>query len=75
MTATPFPYRTAVQASKLARTSIAGSWMQARIDRFTKRLLLRAYRRHGNKARAARALGVTYRAFRYHWARLIDPTK
>lgn len=73
MTVTPFPYRTAVQARKLARTSIEGSWLDARVDRFIKRALLCAYRKHGNKARAARALGITYRSFRYQWARLIDP--
>lgn len=71
MTATPHPYQTSVQARKLARSKYAGSWMAQRIDRFTRRMLLRAYRRYGNKRRAAKALGVTYRVFLYHWARLI----
>jgi hypothetical protein len=36
-------------------------------------MLLRAYVRHGNKTRAAKALGVSFRTFRYHWARLMIP--
>jgi transcriptional regulator with PAS, ATPase and Fis domain len=71
MSPTPYPYRVALQADKLRKTSIEGSWLQARIDRFTKRVLLRALRRYGNKSRAARALGITYRSFRYQWDRLI----
>lgn len=75
MTLTPFPYRTRLQASKLRASPLAGSLFEVRVDKFIRRMMLRAYRRHGNKTRAAKALGVTYRAFRYHWARLIDPTK
>ncbi len=41
------------------------------MDRFMRNVLVRALRRHGNKTHAAKALGVTYRTFRYHWARLL----
>ncbi len=72
---TPAPYRTRTQASAIANAAPGGSLFEQRLDAFTRRMLLRAYRRHGNKSQAAKALGITYRSFRYHWARLIDVTK
>lgn len=71
MTATPHPYRIRVQADVLKNAAPQGSEFQRRTDAFMRRMLLSAYRRHGNKRRAALALGVTYRVFRYHWARLM----
>ncbi len=70
-TVTPHPYRVARQADQLEHKAIDGSWLDARMDRFMRNVLVRALRRHGNKTHAAKALGVTYRTFRYHWARLL----
>lgn len=44
---------------------------ERRLRRFKRRMLLSAYRKHGNKARAAAALGLTYRQFRYQWDMLV----
>ena len=75
-TVTPHPYRVARQAEQLEQRQIAGSWLDARMDRFMRNILVRAMRKHGNKTHAAAALGVTYRTFRYHWSRLLsDDTK
>lgn len=68
---TPHPYRVARQADQLEHRDIPGTWLNARMDRFMRNILVRALRKHGNKYKAAQALGVTYRTFRYHWARLL----
>lgn len=73
MTRTPHPFQIRKQSATLAAADISGSFLQARMDRFMRSMLLRAYVRHGNKTRAAKALGVTFRTFRYHWARLMQP--
>ncbi len=67
---TPNPYRTALQATAIARTADASSAYQAQLDAAARAILLDAWRTQGNKAKAAQSLGLTYRAFRYHWARL-----
>jgi transcriptional regulator with PAS, ATPase and Fis domain len=71
-TVTPHPYRVARQADQLEQREITGSWLDARMDRFMRNILVRALRKHGNKVHAAKALGVTYRTFRYHWSRLLN---
>jgi len=71
MTKTRYPYRTRTQATLIEGAAPESSLFQSRLDTFARRMILRAYKVHGNKRRAAAALGLTYRAFRYQWARLM----
>lgn len=69
---TPHPFKVGRQAADMEVAESLGSAYARHLDHCARRILLRAYRHNGNKISAARALGLTYRQFRYQWTRLLS---
>lgn len=70
----PLAYRIRTQADVIeSNAPDINSYFERRLRAFKRKMLLRAYLKHGNKVRAADALGLTYRQFRYQWDKAQQP--